>query len=92
MYFYCFEIQISDTTRSLGGGGGVQIFISAPLSKCPHGRIQRGETGKSQVIWVSIGNKQLDTTTPPPLEEVGLPPPPGICWTSSGVLEKDSFL
>ena len=26
---------------------------------------------KSQVIWVSIGNKQLD-----PLEKVGLPPPP----------------
>ena len=29
--------------------------------------------GKSQVIWVSIGNKQLD---PPPLEKVGPPPPP----------------
>ena len=28
--------------------------------------------GKSQVIWVSIGNKQLD----PPLEKVGPPPPP----------------
>ena len=26
--------------------------------------------GKSQVIWVSIGNKQLD---PPPLEKVGPP-------------------
>ena len=26
--------------------------------------------GKSQVIWVSIGNKQLDP-----------PPPPGKCWT-----------
>ena len=41
-------------------------------------RIQRGgqgvrtPPGKSQVIWVSIGNKQLD----PPLEKVGPPPPP----------------
>ena len=42
-------------------------------------RIQRGgqgvrtppPPGKSQVIWVSIGNKQLD---PPPLEKVGPPP------------------
>ena len=39
-------------------------------------RIQRGgqgvqtPPGKSQVIWVSIGNKQLD---PPPLEKVGPP-------------------
>ena len=39
-----------------------------------------GETGKSQVIWVSIGNKQLDTTPPssgrrcpPPPENVGPP-------------------
>ena len=30
-------------------------------------------SGKSQVIWVSIGNKQLDP--PPPLEKVGPPPP-----------------
>ena len=41
-------------------------------------RIQRGgqgvrtPPGKSQVIWVSIGDKQL----PPPLEKVGPPPPP----------------
>ena len=27
--------------------------------------------GKSQVIWVSVGNKQLDP--PPPLEKVGPP-------------------
>ena len=46
--------------------------------------------GKSQVIWVSIGNKQLD---PPP------PPPPwkkldptGKCWTPSGTLKNDRFL
>ena len=41
---------------------------------------------KSQVIWVSIGNKQLD-----PLENVGPPPPPppGKCWTLSGTLKND---
>ena len=32
----------------------------------------RDAPGKSQVIWVSIGNKQLDL----PLEKVGPPPPP----------------
>ena len=43
-------------------------------------RIQRGgqgvrtPPGKSQVIWVSIGNKQLD----PPWEKLD---PPGKCWT-----------
>ena len=37
--------------------------------------------GKSQVIWVSIGNKQLD---PPP-------PPPEKCWTPSGTLKNDRF-
>ena len=45
-------------------------------------RIQRGggtggldPPGKSQVIWVSIGNKQLD----PPGKS--WTPPPGKCWT-----------
>ena len=37
--------------------------------------------GKSQVIWVSIGNKQLD----PPLEKVGPSTP-------SGTLKNDRFL
>ena len=36
--------------------------------------------GKSQVIWVSIGNKQMD---PPSLEKVGPP---------AGTSENDSFL
>ena len=56
-------------------------------------RIQRGggtrgpdppHPGKSQVIWVSIGNKQLDPPPPgkrkvgppPPLENAGPPPEP----------------
>ena len=34
--------------------------------------------GKSQDIWVSIGNKQLD--------------PPGKCSTPSGTLKNDRFL
>ena len=41
--------------------------------------------GKSQVIWVSIGNKQLD---PPPLEKVGRPPPPWKMFDPLYNLEK----
>ena len=54
-------------------------------------RIQRGGTGgpggpdppgKSQVIWVSIGNKELDPPPPPP------PPPlPGKSWTPLEMLD-----
>ena len=51
-------------------------------------RIQRGDRGsgppppgKSQVIWVSLGNKQLDP-----------PPPPGKSWTPSGTLKYVRFL
>ena len=44
--------------------------------------------GKSQVILVSIGNKQLD---PPPStwKKLDLP---GKCWTPSGLLKNDRFL
>ena len=38
----------------------------------------RTPSGKSQVIWVYIGNKQLD--------------PPGKSWTPSGTLKNDRFL
>ena len=48
----------------------------------------RTPTGKSQVIWVSIGNKQLDTP-PPPWKKLD---PPGKCWTPSGTLKNDRFL
>ena len=58
---------------SRGGGGGRGSGPPPP--------------GKSQVIWVSIGNKQLDP--PPPLETVG---PPENCWTPSGALKNDRFL
>ena len=47
----------------------------------------RTPSGKSQVIWVSIGNKQLD---PPPWKKLD-PPPPGKCWTPSGTLEMIVF-
>ena len=43
-----------------------------------------GPPGKSQVILVSIGNKQW--TPPPP------PPPTGKSWTPPGTSENDSFL
>ena len=49
--------------------------------------------GKSQVIWVSIENKQLDPPPPPPPPWKKLePPPPGKCWTPSGTLKNDSVL
>ena len=48
-----------------------------PDNKCGSRGGHRGSgpppPGKPQVIWVSIGNKQLDP--PPPLEKVGPPPP-----------------
>ena len=38
-----------------------------------------GEIGKSQVIWVSIENKQSDTPPPPPpLKEVDPPHPENV--------------
>ena len=46
-----------------------------------------GPPGKSQVIWVSIGNKQLDPH--PHWKKLD---PPGKCWTPSGTLKNDSFL
>ena len=42
--------------------------------------------GKSQVIWVSIGNKQL---APPPWKKLD---PTGKCWTPYGTLKNDRFL
>ena len=42
-------------------------------------------SGKSQIKWVSIGNKQLDT----PWKKLD---PPGKNWTPSGALKNDRFL
>ena len=43
--------------------------------------------GKSQVIWVSIGNKQM--IGPPPLWKKL--DPPGKCWIPSGTLKMIDF-
>ena len=50
------------------------------------GRGSGPPSGKSQLIWVSIGNRQLD---PPPWKKLD---PPGKCWTPSGTLKNDRFL
>ena len=66
----------------------LNVFWKDITSADPEGGTGGLDTpGKSQVIWVSIGNKQLDP--PPPLEKVG---PPGKCWTPSGTLKNDRFL
>ena len=62
MYLYFTRTGANTSADPEGGAGG-------PDSPHP---------GKSQVIWVSIGNKQLDPpgkswTPPPPLENVGPP-------------------
>ena len=43
--------------------GGGRFYLST-LIEVSSWADSEGEIGKSQVIWVSIGNKQLDTTTP----------------------------
>ena len=55
MYFNCFETQVRP-----GPGGGEGRFNLSPLIVVSSWADPEGETGKSQVIWVSIGNKQLD--------------------------------
>ena len=57
MYFNYFETQI----RPGPGGGGGGFYLS-PLIEVSSWADPEGETGKLQVNWVSIGNKQLDTT------------------------------
>ena len=73
----------------------------------PQVRIQRGggggldpSPGKSQVMWVSIGNKPLDPTLlkkvgPPPwkiLDPPPPPPPPEYVGPPSGTFKNDCFL
>ena len=72
-----------------GPEGGGRFYLST-LIEVSSWADSEGETGKSQVIWISIGNKQLDTTTPSGRNWT--PPPPKKCKTSSGTLERDSFL
>ena len=70
---FVYPGSINCMRRSRGGGGTGGLD---PTS------------GISQVIWVSIVNKQLD----PPLEKARPRPSPGKCWTLSGTLEKYNFL
>ena len=74
------NIQRSCRKTSTSARGDRIILQTGKLNKSqpsadPEGGGARGPDppGKSQVIWVSIGNKQLDPT-PPPLEKVGPPP------------------
>ena len=69
-----FLYNISAASADPEGGGGQGV---------------RTPPGKSQVIWVSIGNQQLD---PPGKSWAPPPPPPGKCWTPSGTLKNDRFL
>ena len=69
MYFNCFETQVRPGP---GGGGGGGRFYLSPLIEVSSWADPEGETGKSQNIWVSVGNKQLDTT---PLLWIKLDPP-----------------
>ena len=73
MYFNCFETQVRPRPGGGEGGAGCRFYLS-PLNEVPSWADSEGEIGKSQVIWVSKENKQSDTT-PPPLKEVGPPPP-----------------
>ena len=57
---------------------------AAPSADPEGGQGVRTPSGKSQIKWVSIGNKQLDTPG-----KVG---PPGKNWTPSGALKNDRFL
>ena len=60
--------------------------VGAAPSADPEGGGAGGTpSGKSQIIWVSIGNKQLDT----PWKKLD---PPGKNWTPSGALKNDRFL
>ena len=58
---------------------------AAPSADSEGGRGVRTPSGKSQIKWVYIGNKQLDTPWKKldPLEKN---------WTQSGALKNDRFL
>ena len=84
-------------TSLLGYRGYIEKIISLVLvdsfrlatrsSADPEGGQGAGTPGKSQFIWVSIGNMQLD-----PLEKVGPPPPPPPPLENVGPPEKQTIL
>ena len=91
--------KIVQSSGGGGGGGGQRGKVDIPQqrgkreqsSADPEGGRGAGVSGpprKPQVIWGSIGNKQLDPLPGKKLD----PPPPGKSWTPSGSLKNDSFL
>ena len=85
-----FSVQVASTTVCMQWP--TRVFVNHSKDACKCGSNEGGGAGgpdppgKAQVIWVSIGNKQLD----PPGKS--WTPPPGKCWTPSGTLKNDSFL
>ena len=59
------------------------LLLVEIASADPEGVRGSGPPGKSQVIWVSMGYKQLDT----PWKK--LDPPPGKCWTPYATLKNE---
>ena len=88
-------IQRSCRKTSTGARGDSIILRTGKLNRLqPSGDPEGGQGGldahgKSQVIWVSIGNKQW---TPPPGKSRTPPPPPRKTCTPSGTLKNDIFL
>ena len=89
------NIQRSCRKTSTGARGDRIILRTGKLNRSqpsadPEGGRGSGPPlpGKSQFIWVSIGNKQLDPP-PPPWKKLD---PPGKILTPSGTLKNDIFL
>ena len=91
------DFQQCDILRSVDSDKPVQSPIelkscsaSSLTSEDPEGGGAGGPDppGKLQVVWVSIGNTQLD----PPPGKSWTPPPPGKCWTPLGTLKNDRIL
>ena len=86
MYFNCFETQVRPRP-----GGGVQILFKPPYPSALMGGF-RGGNRKITSYMGFYREYAIGHDSPPPSERSVTPPPPGKCWTSSGTLEKDSFL
>ena len=89
-YFYCVLFHVCGLCVRISVERIVKYLFCCGF-KCG----SRGGTGgpdppgKAQVIWVSIGNKQLDPPPPPPpWKKLD---PPGKCWTPSGTLKMIGF-
>ena len=72
LYISCHFIPLKLLTLRMDHAKLLDVLTLWPSADPEGGQGARPPPGKSQVIWVSIGNKQLDP--PPPLEKVGPPP------------------